>query len=208
MMETNTISRNIITRIRKLDPQEVFVASDFVDLADINTVRQILSRQELSGKIHRVLRGVYYCPEYSKILKEFEAPSPQKVADAFARKYGWTIAPSGSTALNILGLSTQVSAKWNYISDGPYKVFKIGNLELEFKHRSNKDISGLSFKTATVIQALKTLGKEHVDDEVINRLRKLLTEKDKDRLLKEAKQSTSWVYEIIKKICKRTDVYV
>ena len=29
--------------------------------------------------------------------------------------YHWTIAPCGNTALNLLGLSTQVTAVWSYI---------------------------------------------------------------------------------------------
>lgn len=46
---------------------------------------------------------------------------------AIARKYNWTIAPSGNTALNLLGLSTQVPSKWKYVSYG----FSFGNIVIE-----------------------------------------------------------------------------
>ena len=128
--------------------------------------------------------------------------SPHQVALALARNYGWSIAPSGNTALNQLGLSTQVSAKWSYISDGPYNVFEFGNIRIEFKHRSNKDISGLSPKTALVIQALRALGKDNITNEDINKIGLLLSAEEKETLLKESKQSTSWIYKYIKKICE------
>ena len=55
-------------------------------------------------------------------------PPPQ----ALARSYHWTIAPCGNTALNLLGLSTQVTAVWSYISDGPYETYELNSTKLEF----------------------------------------------------------------------------
>ena len=182
--------------------QTVFVASDFADIAEINNIRQCLSRLEQAGRITRILPGIYYQPAYSTLLDEYEAPSPHHVAEALARKFNWTIAPFGPTALNRLGLSTQVPAKWSYISDGPYNSFTIGKIEIEFKHRSNKEISGMSPMTALVIQAIRELGKNRVDDISIQRLRRMLTNEQKAALLTEAKQTTSWIYGYIKKICK------
>lgn len=124
------------------------------------------------------------------------------MALALARKYNWSIAPSGATALNLLGLSTQVPAKWSYISDGPYHKFDVGNLDLEFRHRSNREISGLSYKSAMVIQALRALGKDHVDDAAITKLRRQLTHDEKQALLQEAQQAAAWIYNHIKKICR------
>ena len=182
--------------------QTVFVASDFADIAEINNIRQCLSRLEQAGRITRIIQGVYYQPAYSSLLDEYEAPSPHHVAEALARKFNWTIAPFGPTALNRLGLSTQVPAKWSYISDGPYNSFTIGKIEIEFKHRRNKEISGMSPMTALVIQAIRELGKNRVDDISIQRLRRMLTDEQKAALLTEAKQTTSWIYGYIKRICK------
>ncbi len=188
--------------INAASSEAVFVASDFADIAEINTVRQCLSRLEQSGDIQRIMPGVYYQPVYSQLLGEFEVPSPHHVAAALARKFNWTIAPAGATALNQLGLSTQVPAQWTYISDGPYNSFSFGNTVIEFKHRNNKEISGMSSMSALVIQALKALGKNNIDDTVIAKLRRILTTEQKTALLTEAKQTTAWVYQIIKRICK------
>ena len=153
----NGYMQEIRARILAAEDGAVFVAPDFADIADTATIRQGLKRLYQSGIIRRIIRGIYEKPKYSKLLDEYVAADPDAVAKALARCYHWTIAPCGNTALNLLGLSTQVTAVWSYISDGPYKTYEWNSTKLEFKHRTNKEITGLSYMTILVIQALKTL---------------------------------------------------
>ena len=191
--------RNIIT---KSENGSVFVSTDFTDITDKKTVNMALLRLADEGLVKIILFGVYYKPEYNELLGETVAPSPNKVAHALARNFGWTIAPCGDTALNLLGLSTQVSSQWVYVSDGAYKEYSFDNTVIKFKRTTNKEISKLSYKTALTIQALKALGKDNVSEQIICRLKKALSEEDKEKMLTEAKSATSWVYEYIKVICK------
>ena len=200
-----TIYAQIKELIAQANSEAVFVASDFSHIAPINTVRQCLSRLEKSQHIVRIMRGVYYQTAYSKLLQEHEAPSPHHVAMALARNFGWTIAPSGAAALNMLGLSTQVPAHWFYVSDGPYRSFSFGIITIEFKHCSSKEISGMSHKTALVVQAIKALGKENLDESNTQRIRRTLSVDERAALLEEAKHTTAWIYEAIKKVCKQTE---
>lgn len=193
-------SGQIQERIGAADEGTVFVSSDFADIADTETIRRNLNRLTQSGILRRILKGVYEKPEYSELLKEYVAADPEAVARALARNYHWTIAPCGNTALNLLGLSTQVTAIWSYISDGPYKTYEWNSIRLEFKHRTNKEITGLSYMTILVIQALKTLGKTNVTSKTIQTLRSQLSSKDKAVMLKEATGSTDWVYDTIRQI--------
>lgn len=55
--------------------------------------------------------------------------------------------------------------------------------------------------TILVIQSLKTLGAINVTPEIIEALSKKLSEADKAAMLKEATESTDWVYDTIKQIC-------
>ena len=180
----------------------VYVAVDFVDISDKTNINAYLARLVDEGLIRRVLRGVYDKPEYNEFLGEYVAPSPDKVANAIARNFGWSIVPCGDTALNLLGLSTQVPAAWVYVSDGTYKEYTYDNTTIQFKRTTNKEVSKLSYKTALTVQALKALGKDKIDDTVINRLSKLLTAEEKKTMLEEAKAATSWIYEYIKLICR------
>ena len=201
-MDKITNLKLIRDRINRSDSGTVYVAVDFVDISDKTSVNAYLARLVDEGLIRRVLRGVYDKPEYNDFLGEYVAPSPNKVANALARNFGWTIVPCGDTALNLLGLSTQVPAEWVYVSDGTYKKYTYDNTTIEFKRTTNKEVSKLSYKTALTVQALKALGKEKIDDIVINRLTKLLTADEKKTMIEEAKAATSWIYEYIKLICR------
>lgn len=194
----------ILSRIESMAKGEVFIISDFSDLADEATVRKALSRLEEDGKIRRIMRGVYENPKFNDFLGEYVKPHPDKIAKALARNYGWTIVPCGDTALNMLGLSTQVPAVWLYVSDGNYREYTCGNFVIQFKRTTNKEISKISFKTALVIQAIKALGKDKITDDVIEKIRSLTTDKEKEQMFVEAKYATAWIYDVIKEICGGT----
>ena len=125
----------------------------------------------------------------------------KSVPDAIARGYHWTIAPCGDVALNKLGLSTQVPVVWSYISDGPYRKFAWDNVNIEFKHRTNRQISFMSESTTLVVEAIKTLGKERIDEGVINNLKNRVPEDKRKQLLEEATGVSEWIYEVIRKVC-------
>ena len=188
--------------IERAEAGSVFVSTDFTDITDKKTVNMGLIRLADEGLIKKILFGVYYKPEFSELLGETVAPSPNKVAHALARNFGWTIVPCGDTAHDLLGLSTQVPSQWVYVSDGAYKEYTFDNTTIKFKRTTNKEISKVSYKTALTIQALKALGKENITKQVISRLKKILTDEEKEKMLAESKSATSWVLELIKVICK------
>ena len=192
--------KRIRERVLSTENGMVFTTSDFADIADSDTVRQSLNRLVNSGILRRVFRGVFEKPKYSNLLKEYVATDPNAVANALARSYHWTIAPCGNTALNFLGLSTQVTDTWSYISDGPYRIYEWDSTRIEFKHRANREITGLSYITVLVVQALKTLGKDNVTPEIIRILSDRLDSKDKVLILKESAETTDLIYDIIKNI--------
>ena len=181
---------------------KVFIISDFSDVTSYDNIRQIFSRLENEGKIRRVLPGIYDKPAFSEILQEKSAPDINAVAEAIARKNNWTIVPNGNTALNLLGLSTQVPANWEYLSSGETKGYRVGNCSINFVHRADRELNGMSKKTTLVIQAIKALGVENITEEVIAKLAAKVSVEEKQKLLVEAKPTTNWIYEIIKKICE------
>jgi hypothetical protein len=200
-MQRPDFSDQIKSRINSSEPGSVYITSDFFDIAETQAVNKALSRLEQSGFIRRIMRGVYEYPEYSGFLGENIAPDPDKVAQALARNYGWSISPCGDTALNRLGLSTQIPSVWQYVSDGPYKEYRYDNVKIRFRHRTNREISGLSPKTSLIIQALKTLGKDRITDDALSKLSSILSDEDKSTMLREARQATVWIYEAIKSVC-------
>lgn len=201
----SSYTEKISKRINSFEANKIFFANDFLDIASNATVRQILKRLADEDKIKRVIDGFYYNPSFSELIGEYEAVSIHESALAIARKYNWNIAPYNSTALNLLGLSTQVPTHYKYISSGRYKEYKIGDIILEFKKVNPGEIANMSLKTATVIQAIKSLGKENISNEVIQKIRENLTEKERTDLMNESKSVPSWIYEVIREISEVKD---
>lgn len=196
----NSYLDQIKNRINDFDSRKVFINNDFLDIAGNETVRRTLNQLVSENKIKRVINGFYYNPIYSELIGEYEAVSIHELALAIARKYNWNIAPYNSTALNLLGLSTQVPTHYKYISSGRYKEYKIGDTVLEFKKVNPGEIANMSLKTATVIQAIKSLGKENITSEVIQKIRENLSEKERIDLMNESKSVPAWIYEVIREI--------
>ena len=127
--------------------------NDFLDFGKASNVKVILSRLAEEGKLRRAIDGIYYRP---KTVMDIDIPpSMHDIARKIAAHHRWSIVPSGETALNALGLSTQVPSEYIYSSDGPYRRYLIGGIALSFRHKSTRFIKGMSYKTALFVEAMK-----------------------------------------------------
>lgn len=199
-MERPDYLRQIKKRILSAPEGTVFITSDFLDIADTPAINKALSRLAEDGVIRRITRGLYDCAVFSELLQEYAAPDMDQIAKAIARNFGWSIVACGDTALNLLGLSTQVPSVWQYVSDGPYRKYVIGNRELSFKHSANKDISGLSDRFALVIQALKALGKDNINETALRKLASVLKWEEREAFVKETQHRTAWINRAAKEL--------
>lgn len=193
-----TAAKEIAKRIEGAPPGTVFVPSDFHDISSADNANAILSRMTRKGEIMRAIRGVYTKPKHIDALDKDVPPSPDAIAHAIARNNRWRIAPSGSTALNRLGLDTQVPAVYEYVSSGPYKTYQYGKLTIRLRHRANRDMLECSSTTCLVIQALKELGKESADHDLASLLADKLSCDEITRFYDETRGTTAWVFEFAK----------
>jgi hypothetical protein len=175
--------------------------SDFADIAQETTVRSALRRLKRRNIIRPILRGIYDYPKFSELLKEKLAPDINNVSHAIARKFGWRIQVSGSAALNYFGLSTQVPGRNLYLSDGPNRTYDILGQTLEFKHALLTE-SGLKYdRSELLVQAIRELGQENVTPEILNALRLKFNPSELERIIRDTRYVTGWIYELIKQIC-------
>ena len=199
---SQSIENKVLYRIHGHRRGWAFTKTDFVTEFGEANIHQALSSLTKAGKIRRVCRGVYDYPRYSELLDCQLSPDLDQLAHAIARKFNWRIQPSGAAALNLLGLSTQVPARWVYLSDGPGREYKIGNQTLVFKKSALKDVGFKYKESGLVVQALKALGREHVNQKVVEQIRQSLEPKAHSRILGDTRSVTGWIYEVIKQICK------
>jgi hypothetical protein len=166
-----------------------------------------LSELVKQGKIRRVARGIYDYPSYSEWLKKELSPNIDQVARAYARKFNWRIEASGETALNLLGLSTQVPATYVYLSDGPNRRYDVMGVTLVFKKSALKNIGFKHRESALIVQALRALGKDHIPKHVKEKIRQQIPLKQQEKILKDTQSTTTWVFEVIKEIFRGEDIH-
>ena len=156
---------NQIEKIMSENQGKVFSINDFYNLGTKNTIKSILYRLNKENQITRLIEGLYIKPKYSKILKEYSYPDANEIAEKLANKFSWTISPAGDTALNYIGLSTQIPNEYIYISDGPYREYLYRDKKIIFKHTTNRNITSYSKELSILIQAIKALGKDNISKE-------------------------------------------
>ena len=199
---TDSAEKQILSRIYGNGRGWSFSQSDFSWLGSQESIHLALHRLEKKGTIRRVLRGIYDYPPYSKLLERQLSSNLTQVALALARKFGWRIYPSGAGALNLMGLSSQVPGRIQYLSDGPTRSYLVGETELTFKHTALKEASFKYPESALIVQGLKSLGRQSITDDVVERIRDWLPAKSRNKVLRDTQTATGWVYSAIRRICR------
>jgi len=200
-----SIQNKVVKRIYSYRRGAAFSQKDFADIGNDGAIRLALVRLEAAGTIRRVLRGLYDYPRISKLLNEPMEPDLDKVAQALARKFGWRIQPSENTALNLLGLSTQVPAQAVYLSDGSSRTFKVGRRQLAFKKRALKESGFKLAESELVVQALKALGPELIDAEIRRKLADALPSGTWKRIVRDTRPAPAWVHGVIRSIAEEVN---
>jgi len=200
-----TIEEKIYSRICRNGAGWVFSNKDFSEIAGSATIDVSLYRLLKAGKIRKVCHGIYDYPKYSEFLKQTLSPDLDLTAKAIARKLGWRIQPEGNTALNLLGLSNQVPGRIVYLSDGPDRCrsYKIGKQILEIRNIAKKEIGFKHFESGLLVQALRALGRNHVTDDIIEKIRDAFPAKTRNRIIADTSYVTGWIREIIIQICQK-----
>lgn len=197
-----TTPTKIAHRIRRRGRGRVYTNKDFLDLASRNAVDQALARMVARGTLRRLGRGLYDFPRTNKRLRMQVAPDPDRVADALARSVGARVVPSGATAANRLGLTTQVPARLVYLTDGPARTVKGGNQTYSFRHIGPKDMAVADTPSGMLLLALKHLGKDALTEDVLLRLRSRLNVDDRRRLIRDSAYCTDWLREAARRLAE------
>ncbi|AEU36517.1 DUF6088 family protein [Granulicella mallensis] len=102
--------------------------------------------------------------------------------------------------LHIEFADTRVPARTVYLSDGPDRVYRVGNTTLAFEHTALKE-SGFNLEeSGLIVQALKSLGQEQITSEIVSKIRAWLPVSLRAKVLADTKTATGWVYSAIQQI--------
>ena len=180
----------------------VFTPSDIARIGDPRSVGMALTRLSRKGIIRQLARGLYDYPVDHPVLGRVAA-SADAVAKALASRDAVRLQPAGAYAANVLGLSEQVPTKIVFLTDGPSRRVKLGQREIILKRTTPRNIATSGRKSGTVIQALRYLGQQQVDDKVVAIVRRQLNDADKAQLIKDCKYAPAWVADILRRIAAK-----
>ena len=163
----------ITKRIENMHEGQILFISDFSDLnGNEKVVGRALSAEEKKGNIVRLAKGMYLRPKSTRF--GIVCPSVDEMVKAIAHRDKSKVQPSGMTALNMLGLSTQVPTKYTYLTSGSSRKLKLGDRIIELKRSVPKNFVFKTTLGALLMQALKSLGEKNISRLEIVQIRKLI----------------------------------
>lgn len=192
-----SITDKITGRIRRRKPGWVFTPRDFLDVGTRAAVDQVLSRLAKQGMIRRLDRGIYDYPKHSNLLGTL-SPAPDRIARALAP--GDHVFPSGAMAANLLGLSTQVPAKLAYLTNATIRTRRVAGQTIQLKRARIAWLDNIPDHANLTLQALSYLGKDSMDDQIISRCARALTDRDLAGLHQAMGHIPGWMADAIHKI--------
>jgi hypothetical protein len=146
-----------------------------------------------TGKIRRIGRGLYESPRTHPVLGTL-SPQPEAIVKATSRRSGSRLLPSGAQAANLLHLTEQVPARMVYQTDGASRIIREGDRTIKFQHRSPRQMAAAGRMSGLVFAALREIGKANITPERVAALCKLLSRRDRRRLLKDLPLAPAWMH--------------
>lgn len=182
---------------KKVDTGEIFFISDFTELDNYEAVRKSLQRLTKDGKIERIAKGIYFLPKKHERLGVIY-PHAEQIAKAIAKRDKARIIATGSTALNLLGLSTQIPMKVVFLTDGSARNIKVGKQTIQFKKTNTKNLSIEHRLTNLIIQAFKAIGEKNVTEEQIDKIQTVIDHSNERELIHQnLKNAPVWMQKIL-----------
>lgn len=178
---------------RKVNKGGIFFIADFTELGNYEAVRKSLQRLTKDDSIKRIAKGIYFLPKKHERLGIIY-PHAEQIAKAIAKRDKARIIATGSTALNLLGLSTQIPMKVVFLTDGSARNIKVGNQTIQFKKTNPKNLSIEHRLTNLIIQALKAIGEKNVEQEQIDKIQTIIDESNERELIyQNLKNAPVWI---------------
>lgn len=195
---TQSVEKQIEKSIKSKQKGVLIIPDDYMGYGSSDAVRKALDRLENKQIIVRVAQGIYVRPKISKLIGPL-VPSAEEVAEAIAKRDRIRTIPTGSYALNALGLSTQVPMNIVLLTDGSPREIKVGKRKIKFKKTTPKNLLAKGKISRLVIQALKEIGNGKVTTEEEIKIIGLLKKEDTKDLLHDIALAPVWIQKIMRK---------
>lgn len=196
-------TENNISKFVKSKPKGALLFPD--DLNHLGTpvaIRKALQRLRGKGFLKQVAHGIYVRPKISELIGKV-MPTAEEVAKGIAKRDKIKLVPTGTYALNALGLSTQVPMNLVFLTDGAARTIKVGKRTIKLKRATPKNLLAKGEISGLVIQALREIGKDKPTETEIQKITALLKKEDKKKLLHDIELAPAWIKEIMQQAIEK-----
>jgi DNA-binding Xre family transcriptional regulator len=194
---TKSVQTRIENKVKSMKRGSILFPSNFDDIGNVEVVKKSLLRLENKKFLVRLAHGIYLYPKQDKLLGVLY-PTIEEIAVAIAERDKARIIPTGTTALNKLGLSTQIPMNIVFLTDGAPRSILVGKRTIKLKRTSPKNLAVKGEITSLIIQALKEIGKDNVTAGQLEKI-KIHLEKEKQEIIEhDAKLAPVWISKIMK----------
>lgn len=190
-------------RIEAMPEDSVLFRSDFPEYHS-EFVGETLAELTNEGRLVKLAQGIYAKPRMSRFGAVL--PSVEKIVQAIAVRDNAEVLPFAMTALNVLGLSTQVPMNYTYLTTGSERTIKLKNRHVVLKRGVPRNFCYETRLIALLVQAFRALKQENVGQEELQTIRTLIAkEPDKETLAKDVDKMPAWMKRIIKPMLKSNE---
>jgi predicted transcriptional regulator of viral defense system len=196
---------HILDKVKKAKRGSIYFTESFLSVGNAKAVSKALERLTKEGELQRVAHGIYVRPEIDPVVGPV-TPGIEAIAAAIAKRDKARIIPTGVYALNRLGLSTQVPLNVVYLTDGAARKVKIGKRTIAFKKATPKNVAAIGEISRMAIQALRTIGKEKVTPDEIEKIQQLLKKEKPTHLQHDIRLAPEWIRRIMQPVLNENKV--
>lgn len=191
-----SIHNQIEEHIKSSKKGRILFTSDFTKYGTAENVKKVLLRLEKKELLIRLAHGIYLYPKKDKELGTLY-PSTEEIAIAIANRDKARIVSTGIHALQQLGISSQIPMNIVYLTDGAPRKIKVGKRTITFKKTTPKNLIIKDKILNNVIQALKELGKENIDNNIKAKIKKALKKVPIENIREDINAAPVWIREQI-----------
>ena len=199
-----SVDTQVLERIFAQGKGWVLTPTDFADLGSRTAVATALKRHKADGTIRQLGRGLYDRPRHDSKLGVLW-PSLDAIVSAVKNRDAVRVQPTGAYAANLLGLSDQVPMRVFYLTDGPKRTIRLGEMTISFKHTTPRNMATADRISGLVIQALRWLGQSNVDNRTVKILQNRMDPSSRQQLLADIRHAPVWIANVIRHIVQESE---
>lgn len=195
-----TVEQNIRAKITHSRYGVIFFVSSFSQY-NVEYVTKLLAQFEKEGLITRIAKGVYVKAKKTRFGVVY--PSAFELVSEIAKRDKAKVYPTGETAANRLGFSTQVPMNAYFITSGTPRTLKLGNRTVTLKHGVPKNFAYKGKMMPELVQALRSIGEDNITEKEERRVAQLLSETSEANTIEhDLLLAPVWVRQIVKRNIK------